>query len=101
MQNLPYNEVKEKIDQADSITLLSHLNPDADTLGTTLGIYALLSKALHKKVEVVNASNALPQYLDFLPNFKKIKHKNDKKILLFIFSIVSNYFFIISQFKSN
>ena len=77
MQNLPYNEVKEKIDQAESITLLSHLNPDADTLGTTLGIYALLSKALHKKVEVVNASNALPQYLDFLPNFKKIKHHMD------------------------
>ncbi len=77
MSNFPYKEVKEKIDQAESITLLSHLNPDADTLGTTLGIYALLSKALHKKVEVVNASNALPQYLDFLPNFKKIKHQMD------------------------
>ena len=77
MQNLPYKEVKEKIDQAESITLLSHLNPDADTLGTTLGIYALLSKALSKKVEIVNASNALPLYLDFLPNFKKIKHQMD------------------------
>ncbi len=77
MSNLPYKAVKEKIEQAESITLLSHLNPDADTLGTTLGIYALLSKALHKKVEIVNASNALPQYLDFLPNFKKIKHQMD------------------------
>lgn len=77
MQNLPYKEVKEKIDQAGSITLLSHLNPDADTLGTTLGIYALLSQDKSKKVEVVNASNALPQYLDFLPNFKKIKHHMD------------------------
>ncbi|RLA71364.1 MAG: bifunctional oligoribonuclease/PAP phosphatase NrnA [Epsilonproteobacteria bacterium] len=77
MQNLPYKEVKEKIDQAESITLLSHLNPDADTLGTALGIYALLSKVLNKKIEVVNASNALPQYMDFLPNFKKIKHHMD------------------------
>ena len=71
MENLPYKEVKEKIEQAESITILSHLNPDADTLGTSLGIYALLSKALHKRVEVVNASKALPLYLDFLPNFKK------------------------------
>lgn len=77
MQNLPYKEVEEMIDQAESITLLSHLNPDADTLGTSLGIYALLSKTLSKKVEIVNASNALPPYLDFLPNFKKIKHQMD------------------------
>ena len=77
MLNLPCKELKEKIEQAESITLLSHLNPDADTLGTTLGIYALLSKALGKKIEVVNASNSLPLYLDFLPNFKKIKHQMD------------------------
>lgn len=77
MQNLPYKEVKEKIDQAESITLLSHLNPDADTLGTSLGIYALLCKDKSKKIEIVNASNALPLYLDFLPNFKKIKHDMD------------------------
>lgn len=75
MQNLPYEEVKEKIDNARSITILSHLNPDADTLGTALGIYALLSQDKRLKVEVVNASLSLPLYLDFLPNFKKIKHK--------------------------
>jgi phosphoesterase RecJ-like protein len=74
---LPFEEVKVKIEQAQSITILSHLNPDADTLGTALGIYAMLSKDKSKKVEVVNASNALPNYLDFLPHFKKIKHKMD------------------------
>lgn len=84
MQNLPYKEVKEKIDRAESITILSHLNPDADTLGTSLGIYALLSKVLHKKVEIVNASNALPLYLDFLPNYKKIKHKMEYEQSLII-----------------
>ena len=77
MVNFPYDEVKEKIQSADSITILSHLNPDADALGTALGIYALLSKDKHKRVEVVNASTALPMYLDFLPHFKKIKHHMD------------------------
>lgn len=77
IENILYSQVKEKIDNAESITILSHLNPDADTLGTALGIYALLSKDKSKKIEVVNASASLPLYLDFLPNFKKIKHHMD------------------------
>jgi phosphoesterase RecJ-like protein len=77
IESLPYDEVKNKIGSANSITILSHLNPDADTLGTSLGIYALLCKDKRLKVEVVNASTALPLYLDFLPNFKKIKHHMD------------------------
>jgi len=77
LESLPYDEVKNKIESENSITILSHLNPDADTLGTALGIYALLSKDKSKKVEVVNASTALPLHLDFLPNFKKIKHHMD------------------------
>ena len=81
--SLPYAEVKEKIEQASHITILSHLNPDADTLGTALGIYALM-KRKGKKVEVANASSVLPQYLDFLPNFKKIKHKMDYEDSLII-----------------
>ena len=76
-EQLPFEDVRVKIEQAQSITILSHLNPDADTLGTALGIYTLLIKDKSKKVEVVNASNALPNYLDFLPHFKKIKHKMD------------------------
>ena len=81
---LPYEEVKRKIDTACSITILSHLNPDADALGTALGIYALLTQDKGKKVEVVNASTALPRHLDFLPNFKKIKHHMDYKDSLII-----------------
>lgn len=77
IESLPYGEVKQKIESTNSITILSHLNPDADTLGTALGIYALLSKDKRLKVEVVNASTSLPLHLDFLPNFKKIKHHMD------------------------
>ncbi len=77
IESLPYDEVKNKIGSANSITILSHLNPDADTLGTALGIYALLCKDKRLKVEIVNASTELPLYLDFLPNFKKIKHHID------------------------
>ncbi len=84
MTVIPYDEIKQKIDNSRSITILSHLNPDADALGTALGIYALLSQDKSKKVEVVNASTVLPQHLDFLPNFKKIKHHMDYKDSLVI-----------------
>ncbi len=69
-------ELKAIIDRYRTITVLSHINPDADALGTSLGIYALL-KVYGKQVEIVNYSTDLPQHLDFLPNFSKIKHKID------------------------
>ena len=75
IKTVPYEEVKEKIANAHAVTILSHLNPDADTLGTALGIYALLSQDKRLKVEVVNASADLPLHLDFLPHFKKIKRQ--------------------------
>lgn len=65
------------VDNAEAITILSHLNPDADALGTALGIYALLKANQHKRVEVVNASSDLPLYLDFLPYFSKVKSQMD------------------------
>ncbi len=71
----PYEEVRTIIQNAESITILSHLNPDADTLGTALGIYSLLKKESIKRVEVVNASKVLPLHLDFLPGFDKIKYQ--------------------------
>ncbi|MCF6244419.1 MAG: DHH family phosphoesterase [Sulfurovum sp.] len=76
-ENLPYEAVKNIIAKYKAITILSHLNPDADALGTALGIYALFAEDKSKKVEVVNASTSLPIHLDFLPNFKKIKHQMD------------------------
>jgi len=69
--------VKARLAQARNITILTHLNPDADTIGTGLGIYHLLSREKHLRVEIVNASNMLPKYLDFLPGFTKIKHQMD------------------------
>jgi phosphoesterase RecJ-like protein len=54
------------------VTVLSHINPDADALGTALGIYHLLKKD-GKSVEVVNATADLPAYLDFMPEYGKIK----------------------------
>jgi phosphoesterase RecJ-like protein len=80
----PYEEVEAKIQSAESVTILSHLNPDADALGTALGIYSLLKKNTDKRIEVVNGSKALPLHLDFLPDFNKIKHQIEYEYSLII-----------------
>ncbi len=54
------------------VSILSHINPDADTIGTALGIYSILTDA-EIPCEVVNASRNLPVYLDFLHGYDKIK----------------------------
>ena len=68
--------IKKIIDSYQRVTILSHIKPDGDTIGTALGIYNLL-KAEKKTVEIVNSDKALPLELDFLPNFSKIKNKID------------------------
>ena len=71
-----HQDLKAMIDCYRHVSILSHINPDADAIGTSLGIYAIL-KAYGKQVEVVNYSEELPRHLDFLPNFFKIKRKID------------------------
>ncbi len=57
----------------ESVTIVTHRNPDIDTIGTGLGIYLLLKYRTKKRVEIVNESKVLPPYMDFLPAFSKIK----------------------------
>ncbi len=71
------------MDAHHTVTILSHINPDADAIGTSLGIYSLLKES-GKRVEIANISADLPRHLDFLPNFSKIKHKIDYRDSLII-----------------
>ena len=69
-------QVKELLNKYDKITIVTHLNPDADTIGTALGIYGILKNS-GKRVEIVNNHTNLPINLDFLPYFVKIKNQID------------------------
>jgi phosphoesterase RecJ-like protein len=73
----PSHEVLAVLEQFDTVSILTHINPDADTLGTGLGIYNLLRQDRNKKVEIVNVSQDLPNYLDFLPGYDRIKKRLD------------------------
>ncbi len=68
-----YKEAWANIMNAKHILLVSHVNPDGDTLGSVLALYDTL-KRLNKKVSLYNFSKELPKSFDFLPNINRIKH---------------------------
>jgi len=67
-----YKRVWEEIQKSKRILLVSHVNPDGDTLGSVLALYDVI-KRLNKKVSLFDATEELPLVYDFLPNIKKVK----------------------------
>lgn len=69
-----YKKAWQTIIGAEHILLVSHVNPDGDTLGCVLALYDALKRS-NKKVSLYNATKELPKIYDFLPNINKIKDK--------------------------
>ncbi len=78
-----YKEAWRLIEKSHHITLISHINPDGDALGSSLALYPLL-KDMGKKVSIVNVTTPLPVRYDFLPGFERIKSVLPSKIDLII-----------------
>lgn len=72
-----YEEIHRKIIDAKHILLVSHQNPDADTLGSALAMYDALKRE-NKKVSIYCATQELPRIYDFLPNVTKVKSATPK-----------------------
>ena len=64
-------KANELINSAHYILIVTHINPDADTISCALSLsnYMFDNKIKHK---VFNSSKELPRVLDFLPRFDKI-----------------------------
>ncbi len=77
---LPYSKLAEAfwqlVEAHHGVTILSHVNPDADAIGTSLGLYWWL-KEQGIRVEIANSDPYVPKYLDFLDGFSAIKSKMD------------------------
>lgn len=66
-----FSSLKKIIDEHNSFLLSTHVNPDADALGSQLAFYLILKK-LGKKVRIVNHS-ITPYNLEFLDEHKVIE----------------------------
>lgn len=69
-----YNVLKEIILNNNSFILTTHVNPDADAIGSELALYLVL-KQLNRKVHVINHS-ATPYNLEFLDEENVIQKFN-------------------------
>ena len=79
MELTPKQQTIELIKQANTILLLTHKNPDGDSLGSLLALASALKK-LEKKPTAISL-DTVPHFLQFLPHTdlleKDISHSND------------------------
>ena len=66
-----YTKALQLIEKSKYILIVTHVNPDPDSIGSALALSNLFheNKIKHK---VYNISSDLPQNLDFIPRFEKI-----------------------------
>lgn len=66
---LEFNNI---IKSSKNILIISHVNPDGDTLGTMCALYSAILKQYKKKTEMLILSK-LPKIYEFLPNIREAK----------------------------
>lgn len=64
------------IKNSKNILLVSHINPDGDTLGSMCGLYSLIKDNYKKKCEMVAVSKISSTY-EFLPYIEEVKSIDD------------------------
>jgi len=65
-------EFEEAVKSSKNILIISHVNPDGDTLGTMCALQLAISKNYKKKAEMLILSK-LPKVYEFLPNINEAK----------------------------
>lgn len=68
-----HQEFENIIKSSKNILIISHVNPDGDTLGTMCALYSSILKRYKKKAEMLILSK-LPKIYEFLPNINEAKH---------------------------
>ena len=69
MKNL---EIIEAIEKAKHVVVISHVNPDADSLSSASAVYTYMLK-LHKKVSFFCASKNIDEKLKLFPWTEKVR----------------------------
>ena len=79
---IDFNLLKEILLNNKSFLLTTHVNPDADAIGSEIALFLMLDK-LGKEVFIINHS-ATPYNLTFLDKYKKIEKYNPEVHSIFI-----------------
>lgn len=69
ISNIDLDRLKSEIQKSNNIVIIPHLNPDGDAMGSSLGLYHVLTN-LNKAVKVVTPS-AFPRFLKWMPGINQ------------------------------
>ena len=70
---MSYQQLNDIIKTSKNILIISHLNPDGDTLGSMCGLYSAIYDNFKKKPDMLLMSK-LPEVYRFLPYIQNAKH---------------------------
>lgn len=78
---MSFDNIDYIIKSSKKILIISHINPDGDTLGSMSGLYSLIKENFKKECDML--LDNLPETYMFLPGIKKAKYFNsiDKSLL--------------------
>ena len=74
LSNITFFEVCDRLEAASSILILTHMRPDADTLGSGFALKELLS-SLGKQAEIINGDE-IPKKLRFIVGSDSLRPEN-------------------------
>ncbi len=73
---MDWSQLNYTIKSSKNILIISHLNPDGDTLGSMCGLFSALKDNFRKKSDMLLMSN-VPEIFKFIPGINLAKHFND------------------------
>ncbi len=71
IQEEKIQKAKKYIEKAESITIVTHVSPDGDAMGSSLGLYHFLSALGKDNVSIV-VPNCFPQFYKWMPGAKEV-----------------------------
>lgn len=73
---MDYSKLNDIIKSSKNILIISHVNPDGDTLGSMCGLYCAILDNFKKKCDMV-AISKIPDVYSYLPHLSEVKNVND------------------------
>ena len=65
LSNITFKDVCDRLEAWQNVLILTHMRPDADTLGSAFALRSLL-RGLGKRAEVINSDDSVPKRLSFI-----------------------------------
>ena len=73
---MDYSKLNDIIKSSKNILIISHVNPDGDTLGSMCGLYSAILDNYKKKCDML-AISKIPDVYSFLPHISDVKNVED------------------------